>query len=470
MPNTLSFESLKYQDILEPEFQNLSLTGHNCIEFKMNGQCGMAVVYAPNGTGKTTLSNLLGMESSSGSIDFSAVYNLIPITPADKKFHIIGDQSTRNIIRGNTSDYLIGEDIRREYELRHNIEDIFNNCFAQFSKTLKDQFGITKRDDFFLTRISNQRITDFIRDIIPTRNRRSEIDRIDFVHFIRSTRVESLPEDLEQSKLTFIVRNLSLVQDTLAITAEIGHNIEIQEIEKNDDAIYILNKYHGQTACVVCDANNISIHDLTIRKKINRDRIYDNLSANIKAVLDKIVNNHALQPGDPFSIHNRILDFIRSGEYLILQALQTELLGYVDIISKTVANIFLQIFEDTNLDIYFNEYEHLLDRQPSLDNEELMLINQVVNENIGPEITIVRDAQNGRNFRLLLDGKAFLGDDVGEKNQKPLKLSTGERNFISLAFELLLARHANKELIVLDDPISSFDSVYKNKIAYCIII
>jgi hypothetical protein len=48
-------------------------------------------------------------------------------------------------------------------------------------------------------------------------------------------------------------------------------------------------------------------------------------------------------------------------------------------------------------------------------------------------------------------------------------LSTGEQNFISLAFELLLARHSDKEYVVIDDPISSFDSVYKNKIAYCIV-
>ena len=50
-----------------------------------------------------------------------------------------------------------------------------------------------------------------------------------------------------------------------------------------------------------------------------------------------------------------------------------------------------------------------------------------------------------------------------------MELSTGEQNFISLAFELLLARHSNKDYIVMDDPISSFDSVYKNKIAFCII-
>ncbi len=38
-----------------------------------------------------------------------------------------------------------------------------------------------------------------------------------------------------------------------------------------------------------------------------------------------------------------------------------------------------------------------------------------------------------------------------------------------MAFELLLARRTDREFVVLDDPISSFDSLYKNKIAYCIV-
>lgn len=40
---------------------------------------------------------------------------------------------------------------------------------------------------------------------------------------------------------------------------------------------------------------------------------------------------------------------------------------------------------------------------------------------------------------------------------------------MSLSFELLKAKKVDKQLIVLDDPISSFDSIYKNKIAYAII-
>lgn len=50
-----------------------------------------------------------------------------------------------------------------------------------------------------------------------------------------------------------------------------------------------------------------------------------------------------------------------------------------------------------------------------------------------------------------------------------LQFSAGEQNFISLSFDLLFARRSNCPYIVLDDPISSFDSIYKNKIAFCII-
>lgn len=64
----------------------------------------------------------------------------------------------------------------------------------------------------------------------------------------------------------------------------------------------------------------------------------------------------------------------------------------------------------------------------------------------------------------MLDDQALLGLDRSE-----MHLSSGEQNFISLAFALLLARHSEQEFIVVDDPISSFDSVYKNKIAFCIV-
>ena len=50
-----------------------------------------------------------------------------------------------------------------------------------------------------------------------------------------------------------------------------------------------------------------------------------------------------------------------------------------------------------------------------------------------------------------------------------MPLSSVEQNFLSLTFEFLKAKNSDKPIIILDDPISSFDSIYKNKIAYAIV-
>jgi hypothetical protein len=55
------------------------------------------------------------------------------------------------------------------------------------------------------------------------------------------------------------------------------------------------------------------------------------------------------------------------------------------------------------------------------------------------------------------------------KPRDQLPLSTGEQNFLSLTFEFLKAKNSSCPIVVIDDPISSFDSIYKNKVAYAIV-
>ena len=97
-----------------------------------------------------------------------------------------------------------------------------------------------------------------------------------------------------------------------------------------------------------------------------------------------------------------------------------------------------------------------------MTDEDVQYIEDILNDNIDKKITLERDKDN--NIKLLLGGKEFL-----EKDRTELYLSTGEQNFISLTFEFLKAKNSDKQIVVLDDPISSFDSIYKNKIAYAII-
>ena len=124
MPMKLKFNSIKNQSIFQPEFQSFSANGYNVIEFKKQPHAagGIAVVYAPNGTGKSSLTAVLGNEETREDLSFEAVYNdNCTIQPGTKAFHTIGDQISRNVIEGETSDYLIGQDIRREYALKKKI-------------------------------------------------------------------------------------------------------------------------------------------------------------------------------------------------------------------------------------------------------------------------------------------------------------------------------------------------------------
>lgn len=122
MAMKLEFNRIKNQSIFQPEFQNFDENGYNIIEFKKQPQAtgGIAVVYAPNGTGKSSLTAVLeNNDETNEELSFEAVFNDNQIiTSGIGAFHIIGDQISRNVIKGETSDYLIGREIRREYYLK----------------------------------------------------------------------------------------------------------------------------------------------------------------------------------------------------------------------------------------------------------------------------------------------------------------------------------------------------------------
>lgn len=77
-------------------------------------------------------------------------------------------------------------------------------------------------------------------------------------------------------------------------------------------------------------------------------------------------------------------------------------------------------------------------------------------------LSVERDEK--RRLRIRLSNQEFLGLPRDE-----LPLSTGEQNFLSLTFEFLKAKNSAAPIVVIDDPVSSFDSIYKNKVVYAIV-
>ena len=469
----LTFSSIKNGAIFEPEFQSLTPV-NGTIKFKhMNTAGGIAVVYAPNGTGKSSLAKVLGIDTASEDMSFSAVDSsggtILPGT-----FHIIPDQINRNVIHGKETDYLIGRQIRREYELRDRINDAFVAAYAALAEKYKTEFKVSKVGDYLLTQIGtlqqqpHSTAFAYLRSIVNTRKHGKDIDQAEFVSFIRNDGNKPNPIDLEAEKRTWIIADCAgkakIVERIVGLDYHtIVASTETLQIERHDDAIGILKKYHALDTCIVCDNHDFHGDDLLAKKQDNRRRIYDSLDRGTKELLDKVVRDSSLMTLDPFDIKRIVSEFIAGGEADELHQLQIDLTTYVRGIGDEMIEALFRCFDETSLFRDFDEYAALVETTPQLDSEEFLYIADVINESIGKDITIERDPDS-KNYKLKLGDKDLLNTDRGA-----MELSSGEQNFISLAFELLLARHSKKEYVVLDDPISSFDSVYKNKIAFCII-
>ena len=468
----LVFSVIKNGTIFEPEFQRLT-PDVGSIDFKRMGTTGgIAVVYAPNGTGKSSLSRVLGSEPVD-DISFSAVDENGDFVESNA-FHVIPDQINRNVIRGKETDYLVGRQIKREYELRDRINKLFSDAYAALSGKYKNDFKVSKVGDFLLKQIEKvpespySTAFKYIRSIVNSREHGKTIDQSQYIDFIRNIDNRISLQDLDLEKKTWVINDCSgkskIVERIIGLDYHtIVSSAETVQIERHDDAIGILKKYHSLETCVVCDSHDFHGDELLTRKQNNRNRIYDDLDQKTKELLDKVVKDNTLTMSDPFDVKRIVSDFIAGGEADDLQELQQQLGQYISAIGNEMIDALFHCFDGTSLYHDYDEYTALVATQPQLDSEELLFIEDVINENIGKTIKIERDS-NSKNYKLKLDNIDLIGTDRGL-----MELSSGEQNFISLAFELLMARHLDKKYIVLDDPISSFDSVYKNKIAFCII-
>lgn len=468
----LVFSSIKNGTIFEPEFQNLT-PSCGTIEFKhMHSPGGIAVVYAPNGTGKSSFSKILGSETTE-DLSFSAVNDNGENVSSDN-FHVIFDQINRNVIRGKETDYLVGQQIKREYALKDKINNSFNVAFSALCDKYKNEYKVSKVGDYLLKQIEMRADSfystafSYLRSIVNNKDHGKSIEQTKFVNFIRNNINRLSDSNLDSEKRTWIINDCNGKSKIAKRIIELDYSSivssqETVQIERHDDAIGILKKYHLLETCVVCDNHDFHGDDLLEKKQSNRNRIYNDLAQGTKDLLDNVVRDENLALSDPFNIKKIISDFIAGGDDDKLITLKRELNDYVHLINDEMIYALTHCFEGTSLFQDFDEYTALVERQPQLDSEELLFIETIVSENIDKKITIKRDP-NSKNYKLKLGDKDLIGTD-----RKSMELSSGEQNFISLAFELLLARHSEKEYVVLDDPISSFDSVYKNKIAYCII-
>ena len=450
----LIFSKIKRGNIFVGEFEDL--TENNTITFSRNER--IAVIYGPNGTGKSSLIKVLEGNEENTDIDFT--WNEQNYEDGREVFHIINDQNSRNIIEGNEQEFLLGDNIRREFELQYLLESDKKNIIEEIIKKLKNDFGIKAKNSPLINLVQDEDLKNLIEECANSKSKASQYTADKLIEIKNNLHVQDVG-NYERSKIEFIIEDakdgiIERIRELLG--TELEPRDHIKEIEENDVAIDVLNRFIKEQ-CIVCD-REINRTELLQNKTNNRECILNDLGDLIKEIVEHILN--IIPMNDPFNIKQILLDSLENGDIRAIESLYTELHQYQLIYGGLLNNMILDELLKDDFLAHYNEYRNILSQEPQISDEDLIFIQEIISGSMNKPLTVERDSDN--RLKICLNNQEFLGT-----TREQLPLSSGEQNFLSLTFEFLKAKNSNKPIIVIDDPISSFDSIYKNKVAYAII-
>ncbi len=296
MADKIIFHKLSKENIFDTSFDNF--TFNNEIEFKNLGNNKIAVLYGPNGTGKTSLAKILGSTLEKKEGEFEIEFRGHNYTPENNNiFHIINDQNSRNVIKGNAQDYLMGDNIRKEYELKEYIDSCFIKIFKnELPSKLKEKFGISTMKNKLLEGIRDVYIKACIKDICNTKSKGNSIDRDEFLGKVKGMSWRQEPDfnRIDEEKFNFIINNISddksIVSKILTIDInKLTKNEKIREIEESSEALRILHKFSYKDECVVCENIDFDKDNLIKKQTVKNNDGIKSLDEYTKEVLEDII-------------------------------------------------------------------------------------------------------------------------------------------------------------------------------------
>ncbi len=452
----IQFKKIKNGNIFAKEFENL--TQNNTIEFPERQE--IAVVYGPNGTGKTSLIKVLEDDENT-ELEFS--FDGKQYNKGSEIFHIINDQNSRNIISGDANDFFVGDDLRRIDELEKTIEEEQSQIIGSVVASLKNDFGISAAKSPLIGLITNPDLKAFIQDCVNNKSKGKNYKGDKLYELISSLKSQNIP-NYDQKRIAFVEDDFSNKESIIKKIKELsGVNVDpnpdVKKIEEYKAAIGILEKFPNKK-CIVCDAEGIDPAKLLNEKKGHLNGLLGELGDKTKAAIEQIIP--MAETDDPFDIKNRLLNSVEKGCSKDIDDLTKEVNDYFQIFAALIENKILRIVNQYKFKEHYDEYKRLIEKGLVLSDEDYLYIEEIISNCISKTLKVETD--DNKRIRIFLSDQEFLG-----KPRNELPLSAGEQNFLSLAFEFLKARNSNCPVIVIDDPISSFDSIYKNKVAYAIV-
>ena len=270
----ITFNKIKNGNIFSTDYENLER--NNEISFDKD----IAVLYGPNGTGKTSLLKVLSGEDGT-SLNFD--YNEQEYENGQEVFMIIHDQNDRNIISGEAKDFLLGDNIKREFELKDRIKETRGALVKSIIDDLKTNYQISAKSSPIISCISDENLKKLVQDLANNKKKDDGYLTGNLIDLIKYATSENLIECDEARMRYFVVdysaKNSLLRQIEALCNGDIPATEGIQEIEENSEAIKILQRFHDSDHCIVCDNEDVDFDALLQSKSSNRKRIIDRVAS-----------------------------------------------------------------------------------------------------------------------------------------------------------------------------------------------
>lgn len=452
------FKKLKVDNRFANSFEDW--IKNNVISFSNEG---FIDIYAPNGVGKSSLARALNNENKS---EYEYEYNGKQYTEKSKESPVlvIDDFFFRNIAtRDNEklSDYILGAQIAKELELKEKIETSTKKVKDDIILYLKKEYNIKSKDSCLCGYIKNDSLKKFINSLSNAQDRGKNYSADNLIK-LTSEFVLNENKKIDSNKFNYIKDNIGGKESIIKSIIDFDtNNIKLihgfSKLDINNDAINILNKHNGITKCIFED-KHVLPYDIKKQLENNKNLIIKQLDENQKKIINII-----FELGDnPFNIKDIFSNSFELGDSTKVEELITEMKEIILQIENEIIKKYIQLVNDIELEKDYSEYNKIIEEKIELSEDDEMLLKDIVENCINKKVNLTRD--DNKNIIFTIEDNNFIG-----KSRQELPLSTGEQNFISLYFDLLSAKNSDKDIIIIDDPISSFDSIYKNKIVYSII-
>lgn len=454
----IKFNKLKVGNRFDNSFEKW--INNNEVEFTKNN---FVDIYASNGVGKSSFANALCNEIQS---EYEYEYNgkIYNEKSLDAPIIVISDFFLRNIAtRENEklSDYILGTQIKRELELKKILIEKQQSIKDKIIDYLKNEYKIKSKDTNFYHLANNDSLKVLINALANSRDKGKEYDERKLLGLKENLRLNPKKE-YNTVKYEYIKENLEVKDSIIKQIIDLKlDNIKainnFSKLEISNDAIDILNKHENLKKCIFDESHELAENIKEILEN-NKKIILNALEKDQKKVIDNIYNLGM----EPFEIKKIFNIAFETGNIDKITELVKEIVDILSQIENSIINFIVTTIDESKLEETFDEYNNLVNNKVELSEEDELLLKNIIENCINKRVNISRDIN--KNIIFTIDTMEII-----KKSRSELPLSTGEQNFISLYFELLSAKNSNKDIVIIDDPISSFDSIYKNKIIYSII-